>query len=464
MQRRIPVLQMIMLGLFVFTGISSVALAADGATGSKNTVHEFTLKNGLRLLVKEDHRAPVVVSQIWYKVGSSYEHNGTTGVSHVLEHMMFKGTKKHGPGEFSKIIAENGGRENAFTGRDYTAYFQQLEKSRLPVSFELEADRMRNLTLPPDQFKKELAVVIEERQMRTEDKPDALVYEKFNAAAWISSPYHQPIIGWMNDLHNLKVTDLRPWYARWYAPNNATLVVAGDVKADEVLKLAQKYFANIPPSDLQPLKPRIEAPQKGPRRITVRVPAKLPYLLMGYKVPVLNTARQDWEPYALEVLAGIISGGNSARFPKELVRKQQIAVSASAGYNLYARQAEVFLLDATPAAGHSVTEVEKAILAQLQRLKDQPVTVQELARIKAQVVAGKVYERDSLFYQAMQMGTLETVGLGWQRMDEYADKVRAITAEQVQQVAKKYLQENSLTVAVLEPQSLARAATSTHSH
>ena len=451
----------IMLGFWVLTAISSAAIAAN----SESAVQEFTLKNGLKLLVKEDHRAPVVVTQIWYKVGASYEHNGITGVSHVLEHMMFKGTKKHGPGEFSKIIAENGGRENAFTGRDYTAYFQQLEKSRLPISFELEADRMRNLSLPPDHFKKELAVVIEERQMRTEDKPRALVYEKFNATAWVSSPYHQPIIGWMNDLQNLRVEDLKPWYARWYAPNNATLVVAGDVKADEVLKLAQKYFADIPPSELQPLKPRIEAPQKGPRRITVRVPAKLPYLLMGYKVPVLKTAKDDWEPYALEVLAGILSGGNSARFPKELVRKQQIAVSADVGYNPYARQAEIFLLDATPAAGHSVEEVEQAILAQLQRLKDRPVTAQELARIKAQVVASKVYERDSLFYQAMQLGTLETVGLGWQRMDEYADRVRAITAEQVQQVAKKYLQEDSLTVAVLEPQPLDGAvAASSDSH
>ena len=437
----------IMLGFLLFTGVSSAILAAE----SESQVHEFTLNNGLKLLVKEDHRAPVVVSQIWYKVGASYEYNGITGVSHVLEHMMFKGTKKHGPGEFSKIIAENGGRENAFTGRDYTAYFQQLEKSRLPISFEMEADRMRNLTLPPDHFKKELAVVIEERQMRTEDKPRSLVYEKFNATAWVSSPYHQPIIGWMNDLQNLKVEDLKPWYARWYAPNNATLVVAGDVKAEEVKALAEKYFADIPPSDLQALKPRIEPQQKSTRRITVRVPAKLPYLLMGYKVPVLTTAEQDWEPYALEVLAGILSGGNSARFPKELVRKQQIAVSADVGYNLYARQAEVFLLDATPAAGRSVDEVEAAILAQLQRLKDEPVTTEELARIKAQVVAGKVYERDSIFYQAMQLGTLETVGLGWQRMDEYAERVRAITAEQVQQVAKKYLLENSLTVAVLEP-------------
>ena len=435
----------------------SVALPLRAA---EDAVREFMLDNGLKLLVKEDHRAPVVVSQIWYKVGASYEHGGITGVSHVLEHMMFKGTKKHGPGEFSKIIAENGGRENAFTGRDYTAYFQQLEKSRLPISFELEADRMRNLTLPPDQFRKELAVVIEERRMRTEDKPQALVYEKFNAAAWVSSPYHQPIIGWMNDLQNLTVEDLRPWYARWYAPDNATLVVVGDVDARHVKALAEKYFGDIPPAKRQPLKPRIEPEQKGPRRITVRVPARLPYLLMGYKVPVLKTAQQDWEPYALEVLAGILSGGNSARFPRELVRKQQIAASVDAGYNLYARQADLFLIDATPADGHTAAEVEAAIQAQLQRLRETPVSARELARIKAQVVAGKVYERDSVFYQAMQLGTLETVGLGWQRMDEYADRVRAVTAEQVRQVAQKYLQENRLTVAVLDPLPLDAAATS----
>ena len=440
--------------------IGSLSLALCGlpllsqASTADSSVSEYQLKNGMKVLVKEDHRAPIVVSQIWYKVGASYEPNGITGVSHVLEHMMFKGTKKYPAGEFSKIIAANGGRENAFTGRDYTAYFQQLEKSRLPISFEMEADRMRNLTLPDDHFKKELAVVIEERQMRTEDKPQSLTYEKFNAIAYTNSPYGQPIIGWMNDLQNLTVEDLKPWYARWYAPNNATLVVAGDVNPDEVFKMAEKYFADIAPSELTPIKPRSEGKQQGPRQVTVRVPAKLPYMLMGYKVPVLKTAEQDWEPYALEVLAGILSGGNSARFPKELVRKQQIAVSADVGYNLYGRQTEIFMIDATPSAEHSIDDVRQAIDTQIQRIKDEMVSNEELQRIKAQVVANAVYERDSIFYQAMQLGTLETLGLGWQRMDEYVDKVRAVTAEQIQAVAQKYFIEDSLTVAVLEPQSM----------
>jgi zinc protease len=414
-------------------------------------VHEFTLANGMKVLVKEDHRAPVVVTQVWYKVGSSYEHNGITGISHVLEHMMFKGTDKHGPSEFSRIIAENGGSENAFTGADYTAYFQQLEKSRLPISFELEADRMRNLTLPEEEFKKEVAVVMEERRLRTEDKPRSLTLEQFYANAFVTSPYHHPIIGWMNDLENLTVSNLRSWYQRWYAPNNATLVVVGDVNAQEVLSLARQYFEPLKVDQITPVKPRLETEQRGPRRIVVKAPAKLPYLLMGYKVPVLNTASEEWEPYALEVLAGILSGSGSARLPRDLVRKQQIAASADVSYDLYSRLGDIFVFDATPAEGHSIDEVEQAWRDQVKRLNTGLVEEDELARIKAQVVASKIYEQDSIFYQAMQMGILETVGLGWQKLDEYPARIRAVTAAQVQAVAKKYLVDDQLTVAVLEP-------------
>ncbi len=430
----------------------SLVNSAEPDKTAQTGVFEARLDNGLKVLVKEDHRAPTVVAQIWYKVGSSYEFGGTTGLSHVLEHMMFKGTKKLGPGKFSNIIAENGGRENAFTGKDYTAYFQQLEKSRLPISFELEADRMRNLTLPEDEFKKEVAVVMEERRMRTEDKPRSLTYEQFNATAFISSPYRTPVIGWMNDLKNMKVADLKPWYQKWYAPNNATLVVVGDVEPAKVVELAKKYYGPLKPSDNIPeLKPRKEAPQFGERRITVKVPAKLPYLIIGYKVPSLKTAKDDWEPYALEVLAGILSGGDSARLAKQLVRKQKVAASADAGYDLIARQSGLFVFDAIPAAKFSVSDVEKALYAQIESLKQTPVTEKELKRIKAQVVAGNVYEKDSIFYQAMILGQLETVGLPWSKANEYVDKIRAVTAEQVQQVAKKYFVDTYKTVAVLEP-------------
>jgi len=432
--------------------LGSIGLILPQAVSGQ--ISEFELSNGMKLLVKEDHRAPVVTTQIWYKVGSSYEPNGITGISHVLEHMMFKGTEKYPAGEFSRIIAENGGSENAFTGRDYTAYFQTMEKSRLPISFELEADRMRNLLLSPDEFAKEVNVVMEERRLRTEDKPRSFTSEKFRATAFTSSPYRNPIIGWMNDLENLTVEDLRPWYDRWYAPNNATLVVVGDVDSNAVFELAKTHFGSLKPSTIQAIKPRREVVQKGERDVHVRLPAKLPYLLMGYKVPVATTATEDWEPYALEVLAGIFSGSSSARFPRELERKQQIAAGVDVGYDMYARQSVLFTIDATPSAGHTMSEVKKAVEEQIETLVSGKITDQELARIKAQVVASKVFERDSVFYQAMQLGMLETVGIPWQESEMYAERIRSVTAEQVKAVAKKYLVTSQLTTAYLHPQAI----------
>jgi zinc protease len=414
-------------------------------------VHEYQLDNGLKLIVKEDHRAPVVVSQVWYKVGASYEYDGITGVSHVLEHMMFKGTDAHPPGEFSRIISANGGSENAFTSRDYTAYFQRLEHSRLPVSFELEADRMRNLHLQDKEFQKEIKVVMEERRLRTEDKPTALTYEQFNATAFTSSSARIPTIGWMNDLENMQLDDLQMWYERWYAPNNAIVVVAGDVEPDAVLRLAKQYFGPLKPEKVVPPKPRIEPPQQGKRSITVRAPAEVPYLIMGYKVPVLKTAQEDWEPYALEVLAGILDGGDSARLTSELVRGSQIATSAGAGYSLYDRQDRLFLLDGTPAAAHGIEALQQALQQQVQRLKDEPVKADELARVKSRVVADAVYEQDSIFYQAMKVGQLEAIGLDWRLADEYVERINAVTAEQLLAVAGKYLVDKYLTVAQLDP-------------
>ena len=431
-----------------------VSVSSNQVYAATPTVHEYEMSNGMKVLVKEDHRAPVVVSQVWYKVGSSYEPTGITGISHVLEHMMFKGTQKHPAGEFSRIIAENGGRENAFTGRDYTAYFQQLEKSRLYVSFEMEADRMRNLTLPEKEFKKELAVVMEERRMRTDDDPSATTSEKFYAAAFTKNPYHHPIIGWMKDLKKLNVDELRKWYHKYYAPNNATLVVVGDVNADDTFALAKKYFGKLKPSDIPQADVATDAPQEKELRITVKAPAKLPYMIMGYKVPSYKTAKHHWEPYALDMLAYILGGSGSSHFSKSLVREQQIAASADTGYNLFSRLNDLFLVDATPAAGYSIPELEKAIEKEIDKVKNKLVTQKELDRIKAQVVAGKVYEKDSVFYQAMQIGMLETIGLDWRLNDEYLSEIRKITPEQIQQVARKYLVKKTLTVAVLDPQPL----------
>lgn len=427
------------------------AFAEDGK------VREQVLENGLKILVKEDHRAPVVVSQVWYKVGGSYEPGGITGISHMLEHMMFKGTQQYPAGEFSRIIAENGGQENAFTGSDYTAYFQTLEKSRLEISFKLEADRMRNLDLKAEELEKELQVVTEERRMRTEDKPRAKTQEQFNAVAFTNSPYRNPVIGWPSDIANYKVDDLKAWYQKWYAPNNATLVVVGDVEAEQTIALAKRYFADLKPSEIQPIKPQDEMEQKGARKLTVKAPAKLPYLMMGYKVPVLNTAKPEWEAYALEVLAGILDGGNGARLSTRLIRGQQIAVSAGAGYDMNSRLEDMFLLEATPAEGKSVFDLEYALKNEVYQLQNELVSPEELQRIKAQVLANDIYQKDSNFYQAMQLGLLETVGLGWQKADEYVQKVNQVTAAQVREVARKYLIEDALTVAYLDPQPITEA-------
>ena len=421
-----------------------------GVAGCSQT-HETTLPNGLRVIVKEDHRSPVVVSQLWYRIGSQDEPAGLTGISHVLEHMMFKGTQKLKPNEFSRIIAEHGGRENAFTGYDYTGYYQQLEKSRLPISFELEADRMRNLRLDDEDFRKEVKVVMEERRLRTEDQPEALTFEKFMAAAYTTHAYKNPVIGWMPDLERMTTADLRSWYDRWYAPNNATLVVVGDVNPIEVFALARRHFGSVLRRELPLALAPAEPPQAAERRVRVSAPAEVPYLLLGYHVPVIAADDKSAEPYALDVFAAILGGGNSSRLAQELVREQKIASSADASYSLIARAPGMLMLDGTPAAGHTIAELEQALRAQVARLRDAPVTDEELARVKAQVVAANVYSRDSVFGQAMQIGQLAVAGLDWRLQDQIVRRLKAVTAREVQDVAQKYLVDANLTVAVLDP-------------
>jgi zinc protease len=441
------------------SSIRSIALltallvpAAEAVAAS--SVQERTLDNGLKVIVKPDNRAPIVTSQVWYKVGSSYEHGGITGVSHALEHMMFKGTEKLAPGEFSRIIAENGGDENAFTSRDYTAYFQTMAADRLPISFELEAQRMRLLSLPEDEFLKELEVVKEERRLRTEDDPESLTFEQFNAAAYEASPYRIPVIGWASDLEDMDVDDLREWYRKWYAPNNATLVVVGDVEPEAVFALAEEHFGPLSAEEISRPKLRAEPRQRGEKRLRVKAPAKEPYLLMGYKATALGHAAEAWEPYALEMLASVLDGGSSARFSRELVRGERIAASAGAGYSAFSRLPGMLLMDGVPANGHSVGDLEEALLEQIRRIREEPVSEQELERIRTQLIAAKVYEKDSVYGQAMQIGRLETVGLGWPLMDEYVDHLSRVTPQQVQDVARKYLIPDNLTVAVLDPQPM----------
>lgn len=429
-------------------------LLATPALALANT-QEYKLENGLKIIVQEDHRSPVVVSQVWYKAGALDEVNGKTGVAHVLEHMMFKGTKKVPAGQFSRKIAAAGGRENAFTSQDYTAYFQQLEKSQLPLSFELEADRMANLNLTKEEFEKEIKVVMEERRWRTDDKPQAQVNEHFNSAAFRTHPYGRPVVGWMSDLENMRVEDTREWYNHWYAPNNAVLVVVGDVKADEVYKLAKQHFGKIKPKAVPERKPQKEPPQIGERRVVVKAPAKLPSLQIGFHTPVLNDPNQDWEPYALEILASVLSGNDSARLNQKLVRESQVAVDVGAGYDMIARGRQgLFELAGSPSEGKTVAELEAAILQQIEKVKESGVTAEELKRVKAQVIAADVYQRDSVFYQAMQIGQLELTGFSWKILKDYPAKLSAVTSEQVQEVAKKYLVKDNMTVATLDPQPI----------
>ncbi len=414
-------------------------------------VHEFALDNGIGLFVQEDHRAPVVIFQVWYKVGSADEHAGYTGISHVLEHMMFKGTERYPDGRFSEIIDANGGEANAFTSRDYTVYYELLERSRLPIAFELEADRMRNLLLEQEDFEKERRVVMEERRMRTEDRPEALAVETLYSVAFDNLPYQHPIIGWMGDLEALELRDLERWYRRWYGPGNARLVVVGDVDPREVKGLAEKYFGPIR-ATAQPMR-RALAPvrQRGPRRAVVRAPAELPYIVIGYRVPSLGGGEDGPDPYVLDVISNLLDGGQSARFARELVRGREIAASAGTSYNTYARYDGLFIIDGVPAEGHDVQELEHALLEQVRALRERPVTPAELDRVKAQVVAGEIYSRDSISRQAILIGAAETVGLGWEVLNDYVRQIQAVTPEQVQAVARQYLVPERRTVVVVEP-------------
>ncbi len=416
--------------------------------------YETTLKNGLRVIVKEDRRAPTAVHMVWYRAGSMDEKDGTSGVAHVLEHMMFKGTQTLKSGEFNRRVAAAGGRDNAFTSLDATAYFQIVPKAALPEMMRLEADRMANLQLKPEEFASEIQVVMEERRLRIDDNPQARVYEALSAAAFTAHPYRRPIIGWMDDLQNMTWQDARDWYRDWYAPNNAYVVVVGDVDHKAVFKLAEQTYGRHKTKALPLRKPQNEPAQKGMRRVTVKAPAQLPYLLMAWKAPKLVDFDKDRDPYALEMLAALLDGNDAARFPKRLVRGEKIAQSTGAGYDAALRGETKFILAGQPAAGRSVAELEAAMRAELQRIANEGVTEEELKRVKTQTIAAQVYKRDSLMAQAMEIGQAEASGLHWRDIDKLLDKLRGVTAAEVQAVAKKYFGDDTLTVAVLDPQPL----------
>ena len=416
--------------------------------------YETTLKNGLRVIVKEDRRAPTVVQMVWYRIGSMDEVDGASGVAHVLEHMMFKGTPSVGPGEFNKLVAAAGGRDNAFTSRDYTAYFQQVPKEKLAEMMRLEADRMRHLNVDPKEFAQEIKVVMEERRMRTDDNPQARLFEQMNAVAFQAHPYRRPIIGWMNDLETMTAADAKAWYDTWYVPNNAFVVIVGDVDHKEVFTLAEKYFGALDSRALPVRKPQVEPAQEGTRRVNVKAPAELPVLIMGYKAPVLRDIEKDVDPYALQMLAAILDGHDAARFNKKLVREDKVALSVNIDYDATARGPGMIYLSGTPSEGKTVADLETTLRAEIARIQKDGVSESELKRARAQLVASEVYKLDSMFGQAMEIGQVETAGLPYQKLERMLEKLQKVSAADVQAVAKKYFNDDTLTIGVLEPQPL----------
>lgn len=417
----------------------------------KSQISEHTLENGLKVVVQVDKRAPIASVQVWYHVGSADEVRGLTGISHALEHMMFRGTPNYPNDTYSEIIAKNGGRDNAFTTQDFTGYYANVEKSKVALCLELEADRMQHLTLDPALYQLEMKAVREERRLRTDDNPKAVTFERFLATAHANGPYHHPVIGWMEDLFHFTDKDLRSWYQQYYVPNNATVVVVGDVEPKQVFELAEKYFGTIPKKDLPKPLPGKDIAPLGERRIKVEYAAELPYLIIGFQVPSLITATEAWEPYALAVLANALDGGESARLPKNLIREQEVCASCYAHYDFLQRYDTQFILRGTPSEATSIVQLEAAIMSELNKLKTHKLESKELTRIKTQLTADEIYSKDGITDQAEILATFESIGSNWQASQQLIDKIQAVTAEQVQQVAQKYLINNRLTIAELVP-------------
>jgi zinc protease len=428
----------LLLLLFLFPSIAEASL--------KEQVFETVLPNGLKVILLENHKAPLVTFQVWYRVGSRNEAWGKTGLSHMLEHMMFKGTEKVGPEEFSRIIQENGGNDNAFTSHNYTAYFENLSADRVQVAIDLEADRMQNLILREEDFRTERMVVMEERRLRTDDNPQAVLTEQIMATAFQTHPYHWPIIGWMEDIARFTLEDLKAYYKTYYNPVNAILVVVGDFKKDELLPKIEKAFGSYP-KGVAPIQDRDkDPPQIGERRIFVKREAQLPFLVMGYHVPNLR----EPDSYVLEVIATILSGGKSSRLYQSLVREKRLVLSADADYSLISRDPSLFTLSADLLPGKEVSEVEKAFDQEIERLQREPAGEQELKKVKNQLEASFIFGQDSIFNQAMLLAHHE-IAISWKMIDDYIPSIRKVTPEDIQRVVKKYLIPDNRTVGILIP-------------
>jgi zinc protease len=409
-------------------------------------VYETTLPNGMKAILLENHKAPVVTFQIWYRVGSRNESWGKTGLSHMLEHMMYKGTQKVGPEEFSRIIQENGGDDNAFTTQDYTSFFVNISADRTQIPIDLEADRMQNLTLKEEDFRTEHMVVMEERRLTTEDNPQAYLSEQMEAAAFQISPYHWPVIGWKEDIDRFTLADVKAHHRIFYHPANAFLVVAGDFRKDDILPKIEKAFGSIPKRDAPDQRRNTESSQTGERRISVKKEAELPSILIGYHVPNLT----DQDAYVLDVIAALLSQGKSSRLYQNLVWQKKLVLEADAENSLLSKDSNLFYLSAELAPGKEVGEVEHALYDEIQILQKELVGTRELEKVKNQIEAAFIFAQDSLFSQAMLLGQYEVV-TGWRTIDDYLPSIQKVTQEDIQRVAKKYLIQDNRTVGILIP-------------
>jgi zinc protease len=429
------------------------ATAAQGARTYADQVVERTLDNGFQMILLEDHKAPVAVVQVWYRVGSRNEQPGLTGLSHMLEHMMFKGTEKHGPEEYSRIIARNGGNENAFTSDDATTYFATLAADRIAVEVELESDRMRNLVLTDESFEPERRVVMEERRMRVDDNPIAFLLESLGAATFLEHPYRQPVIGWAKDIEGWRLEDLRRQYDTYYQPNNAFLVAVGDFEASALEKLVAERFGAHPRAEAPPPVRATEPRPRGAKRIWVEKPAKLPYVALVFHAPNLHHA----DSAALEMLEGVLSSGKSSRLYQRLVHDQQLALDVDASYDRTSIDDKTFTISGQPRPGVSIEKLEQAILKEIEDVQATPPSADELARARAQVESSFVFAQDSMFYRALVLGTYEVAG-GWRQIDDFLPAISRVTPEDVQRVARDHLTESNRTTGTLIPLPISASA------
>jgi len=442
-----------LLGL-AWLALATMAVAAPAPREARAEVFNpetFTLANGMQVVVVTNRRAPVVVHMVWYRVGAADDPPGKSGIAHFLEHLMFKGTKTVPGGQFSDIVARNGGNENAFTTSDYTVYFQKVARDRLELVMRLEADRMVNLTLTDDDVLPERDVVLEERRSRTENNPAALLSEQVAAVQYLVHHYRVPIIGWREEVEKLTRSDAMSFYRAHYAPDNAVLVVAGDIDAKELRPLAEKYYGVIPARGIAPRQRLKEPAQVAARRVTLKDPrVRQPQWSRGYLAPSLGSGAGA-RAYALEVLAELFGGSTTSRLYRTLVVDQKIAVSAGAWYDDTSLDTTRFGLYATPSPGVAIDKVEAAMEAELRRLLADGVDAAEVARVKKRMIASAIYARESLFGAARAFGAALTSGETVADVEDWPDRIAAVTADDVIAAARAVLRPEASVTGRLLP-------------